>query len=74
MAMLFVDPPWIGTGLGAELLSHARLSARQLGWPALRIEADPFAVPFYQHMGAVQIGVVGHSRSPTGHFPCFVCR
>lgn len=58
ISMLFVDPSWIGTGLGAELLKHASLAARHLGWSAVRIEADPFAAPFYEHMGAVRIGVV----------------
>ncbi len=58
ISMLFVDPPWIGTGLGAHLLEHASLTARHLGWSAVRIEADPFAAPFYEHMGAVRIGDV----------------
>jgi GNAT superfamily N-acetyltransferase len=56
--MLFVDPQWIGQGLGSQLLEHASLAARHLGWSAVRIEADPFAAPFYEHMGAVRVGVV----------------
>ena len=69
ISMLFVDPPWIGTGLGAELLDHACRSARQRGWSAVRIEADPFAVPFYEHMGAVRIGVVPSELIPGRALP-----
>ncbi len=69
ISMLFVDPPWIGTGLGAELLRHACLSARQRGWSAVRIESDPFAAPFYQYMGAVQIGFVDSDSIPGRSLP-----
>ena len=69
ISMLFVDPPWIGKGLGAELVKHACLSAQHLGWSAVRIEADPFAVPFYEHMGAVRIGVVPSELIPDRALP-----
>ena len=71
ISMLFVDPPWIGTGLGAELLNHACVSAQKLGWSAVRIEADPFAAPFYEHMGAVRIGVVPSELIPDRTLPLF---
>ncbi len=49
---LFVDPGWIGTGLGKRLWLHAVDQARAVGAPTLHIDADPNAAPFYTAMGA----------------------
>jgi GNAT superfamily N-acetyltransferase len=54
--MLFVEPQSIGDGVGGALLRHAAMLARGEGALALRITADPFAVPFYEHLGAVLVG------------------
>jgi GNAT superfamily N-acetyltransferase len=49
---LWVDPPWIGRGIGTSLLEHAAERARRLGATALEIESEPSAVGFYTGLGA----------------------
>jgi GNAT superfamily N-acetyltransferase len=53
---LWITPEWIGRGLGRELFEHAVSTARSLGATVLDIEAEPFAEPFYRHMGARRTG------------------
>jgi GNAT superfamily N-acetyltransferase len=53
---LFVDPDFIGMGYGKCLWDHAVSQARERGVTSLIFDADPNAVGFYDHMGAVQIG------------------
>ncbi|HLS39729.1 MAG TPA: GNAT family N-acetyltransferase [Ornithinicoccus sp.] len=64
LGALFVDPPWIGTGLGGRLLRHAVAAAREAGFTVLELDADPGAVPFYEHAGFEQVGT-----SPSGSVP-----
>jgi GNAT superfamily N-acetyltransferase len=56
LAFLFVDPEFIGTGVGRALLEHGLGVAAELGFRTLRVESDPFAEPFYLAMGAVRVG------------------
>lgn len=49
---LWVDPPWIGRGVGTRLLGHAVERARQLGATTLEIESEPNAIGFYAGLGA----------------------
>ncbi len=60
--MLFVEPSSIGDGVGGALMRHAMNVARDHGASTLRIVADPFAAPFYEHFGA---RLVGTSTSPS---------
>ncbi len=66
--MLFVDPPFIGTGIGRILFEDARRRAIGRGWTTMHIEADQQARTFYERLGAEQIGerlsasVPGHSQ------------
>jgi GNAT superfamily N-acetyltransferase len=53
---LWLDPEWIGTGLGRQLWQHAVDTARITGFTALRIESGPNAEGFYRAMGAYRIG------------------
>ena len=53
---LWVSPEWIGKGVGKGLFLHAREMARQRGFQALQLEADPNAVGFYSKMGMKQVG------------------
>lgn len=55
---LFVDPTWIGTGLGKRLWLHAVAKARAMGATTLHIDADPNAAPFYAAMGARHTGEI----------------
>jgi GNAT superfamily N-acetyltransferase len=49
---LWVRPDWIGRGLGRTLFEHAVATAAALGARRLVLDADPYAEPFYRHMGA----------------------
>jgi N-acetylglutamate synthase-like GNAT family acetyltransferase len=53
---LFVEPEWIGSGLGGALLAAACTVARKRGVEALEIVSDPNAEPFYRRHGAERIG------------------
>lgn len=53
---LWIDPPYIGAGLGRTLFWEAVERARKLGWLSFTIASDPYAELFYRKMGAQQIG------------------
>ena len=53
---LFVEPYWIGRGIGRVLIEHAKASARELGARSLLIQGDPNAASFYRAAGAMQVG------------------
>ncbi len=63
---LFVEPVHIGggAGVGATLFGALCDAARAAGFTRLLIEADPNAVGFYEHQGAVTIG-----ERPSGSIP-----
>lgn len=48
---LWVEPEWIGRGIGSRLFRHAAERARQLGAVAMEWEAEPNALGFYERMG-----------------------
>ena len=52
LALMFVDPPAIGSGAGRTLFEAAVRLARRLGYRRMTILADPNAAPFYERMGA----------------------
>lgn len=53
---LFVEPRFIGYGLGKLLWQHSVERARRLGFRRMLIQSDPFAEQFYLAMGAKKIG------------------
>lgn len=55
---LWISPGSQGLGLGRMLVDRAREVAIQEQWTSLRIVSDPFAQPFYERLGAVQVGEV----------------
>jgi GNAT superfamily N-acetyltransferase len=55
---LWVEPAWMGTGIGSRLFRHAVERARQLGGERLEWEAEPHAVGFYARMGGRFLRVV----------------
>jgi GNAT superfamily N-acetyltransferase len=61
---LFVDPPFIGHGVGRALFDAFVVAARADGFARVRIEADPNALGFYEHQGAVIVG-----ERPSGSLP-----
>jgi hypothetical protein len=54
----------MGRGIGRRLWEHAVGTARDAGFTALRVEADPHAEGFYLTMGARRIG-----EAPSGSVP-----
>ena len=48
---LWVDPAWIGKGVGAKLFQFVSNRAAALGAKRLEWETDPHAVGFYERMG-----------------------
>jgi GNAT superfamily N-acetyltransferase len=67
--MLFVAPGHIGTGVGHALFMRLRGDAVSRGCTALRIEADPHAVTFYEREGAVHVGEVPSASIPGRALP-----
>ncbi|MET0293087.1 MAG: GNAT family N-acetyltransferase [Steroidobacteraceae bacterium] len=55
---LWVEPAWIGRGIGRELFEHARGVATKLGASQLRVVSDPNAAGFYLRMGTAPAGEV----------------
>jgi ribosomal protein S18 acetylase RimI-like enzyme len=54
---LWIRPDAMRRGIGRTLFEHAIEQARNSGFAAIKIEADPNAEGFYQRMGARRVGV-----------------
>ncbi len=54
---LFIDPPAMGRGHGRHLFLRAAGIAREWGLGVMEFESDPFAEPFYLHLGAERVGM-----------------
>jgi GNAT superfamily N-acetyltransferase len=67
----FVDPPYIGNGIGTRLLEHAKLTANAQGVNRLIIQSDPYAQEFYLLMGARAIGSRESDSIPGRYLPLF---
>ena len=52
---LWVEPAWIGRGLGRALFEHVAAEARRRGARRLEWEAEPNAQGFYEHMGGAYV-------------------
>ena len=52
---LWVEPAWIGRGLGRVLFEHVAAEARQRGARRLEWEAEPNAQGFYKRMGGAYV-------------------
>ena len=53
---LFVDPAFIGRGVGKHLIHHAISTAQSAAADALVIQGDPNAEGFYLSIGAERVG------------------
>lgn len=53
---LWIDPPFIGKGIGRELFYAAVAEGKKLGWSQFHIFSDPYARGFYEKLGARQFG------------------
>ena len=56
VALFFVDPQAIGSGVGGALWQHMVIEARRAKAARITIEADPDAEGFYLRMGAIRVG------------------
>lgn len=54
---LWVLPSSMRRGIGRALFEHAATEVNRLGFPCMKIEADPNAEAFYKRMGAVRVGM-----------------
>jgi len=61
---LFVDPPFIGSGVGGMLLAEVLATARAHGIRLIGLDADPGAEAFYARSGARTTGL-----TPSGSIP-----
>lgn len=71
LSELFVEPDVMGTGVGRRLFDDAVRVAEDAGFTRLRIEADPFASSFYEHMGAARTGTTGAGSIPGRELPVY---
>jgi GNAT superfamily N-acetyltransferase len=72
---LHVDPEWVGAGLGARLLAHARGVCGRLGADRLVVDSDARAAGFFRRAGGVPAGAMEAShpdgmRLPRFEIPC----
>ena len=58
LSFLFVDPPFMGMGVGRTLFAAAVDTATSGGFRAFTADADPGAEAFYLRMGARRVGSV----------------
>jgi len=68
---LFVDPAYIGKGVGKALFNWTVTAAKDLGAPDMMIHADPDAAPFYQRMGCIRDGDIESEAIPGRYLPRF---
>lgn len=66
---LFIDPEYIGRGLGRMLWSDLMRRAKQLHFKEFTIDSDPYAEAFYIKMGAQKIGVIPSTVFPERFLP-----
>jgi ribosomal protein S18 acetylase RimI-like enzyme len=53
---LWVQPEFMGRGIGRALLMHGMVRAKNLGFKEMEIKSDPNAEGFYRPMGARRVG------------------
>jgi GNAT superfamily N-acetyltransferase len=63
---LFVEPEWMGRGIGRLLVADAVAMARAQGYPRLEVIANPHALAFYNKVGFAIDGDV-ETRFGPGH-------
>lgn len=55
---MWMQPEYMGTGIGRALFEHAKRRAEERGAEVLELSADPNAEGFYARMGATRIGEI----------------
>ena len=72
LALLSVEPAWIGQGVGRALLRHAAALALGRGVRQLSILADPHAAGFYRAQGAVYLHDAPSDAIPGRMLPVYL--
>jgi N-acetylglutamate synthase-like GNAT family acetyltransferase len=68
---LFVEPSFIGKGLGRQLMEHAKHTVIEAGGTKLLVQADPHATEFYKAMGCKALGRRESGSIQGRHLPLF---
>lgn len=68
---LFVEPRYIGQGIGRMLIEHAKSYARRSGVKSIIIQGDPNATQFYLAAGGIHIGERESGSIPGRYLPIF---
>lgn len=68
---LFVEPDFIGKGVGRALIEHAKGLVRKLGGNKLTIQGDPNAEKFYRAAGGELTGTRDSASIPGRSLPLF---
>lgn len=71
LGALFVEPDYIGRGVGRTLIERAKCHAARLGASLLNIQGDPNAVKFYRAAGGVLTGSKESESIPGRFLPTF---
>jgi GNAT superfamily N-acetyltransferase len=66
---LWLEPEWIGAGLGRTLFEHAVGVARDGGASRLEWDAEPYAEGFYRAVGGKEIGRTPSAAEPGRTLP-----
>lgn len=68
---LFVDPDYIGKGIGKVLINDAKFFASKKGVKSIIIQGDPNAEYFYWNIGCEKIGEKESGSIPGRYLPLF---
>ncbi|WP_128895472.1 GNAT family N-acetyltransferase [Longirhabdus pacifica] len=69
---LFIDPEYIGNGIGKFVWKHLLHHAKQLQMEKFTIDSDPNAEGFYLKMGAKRIGDIASTVFPKRKLPLLI--
>ena len=68
---MFVEPEYIGSGIGRTLMNHAKYAVQKLGGKTLIIHGDPNVENFYRISGGKLIGERESGSVPGRFLPVF---
>lgn len=68
---LFIDPAFIGQGIGRALMANVLTAASTRGVHTIEIQADPNAAGFYEAMGARGVGERPSASIPDRMLPLY---